>query len=134
MGDVKMGTIVIFSRDENTLSDIKNRLVKMGFLPEWIPVEDWPHRLDTILHANGVILDEVDGDFARRKEVDELEQYLLENKKMPPHMILVPAENRRLDNFARSDPKTKVHHEPDKFMDEELYSLVHSRSGWHLPV
>lgn len=129
-----MGNIVMFSREKDTLADIKNRLVKMGFLPEWIPIEDWAVRLDTILHADGVILDEVDSEFARRKEVDELEQYLLEDKKMPPHMILVPAGHRRLDNLARSDPQTKVHHASDVFKDEELYSLVHSRAGFHFPA
>lgn len=128
-----MGTVVIFSREENTLADIKNRLLKLGFVTVWIPVEEWVRHLDTILRAEGVILDEVDWEFRRRVEVDQLEQYLLEGPRIPPHMFLVPTGNRRLENFARSDPQVKVHHASDILKDEELYSLVHSRSARYLP-
>lgn len=130
-----MGTIVIFSKDEDTLAEIKSRAVKLEFDPQWIPVEEWVCRLDSMLHAVAVILDEVDGEFVRREEVVDLEQYLLETPRIPPRMFLVPGGCRRLDSFARSDPSNKVHHQPDKFTDEEIYSLVHSRRfGLQLPV
>lgn len=122
-----MKTIVLFSLEESTLSDIQRRIRHLGLTPLWMLVEEWALNLDILIQVAGVIVDEVDQEFSQSESLLDLEQWLLEAPNSPPRMFLMPTGNRRLDRHAHSDPWTIVHHLDEVFTNDELYALAHSR-------
>lgn len=118
-----MKTLVVFSRESDTLADIKGRALRLGLEVHWFPVDEWSMHLDELMHSAGVIVDEVDPDFARSATVSDLEEWLLEGANAPLWMFLVPNGSRRLDRCVCYKSGRFVHHQHETFDDSTLLAF-----------